>query len=355
MTDSLQVALAVVGISGLVALVGWNTWQARRSRIKSAATLPPQEPRLAEPVFDAGDTVPQERDPADIAVGAVLQQAAPAARREAARLDPLIDALATVTPEAPVSGEQAQAHLPPTRRAGSKPFAIEGLATDTGQWEPVQPGRSYSEFQAGVQLANRLGALNEIEYSEFVHKVQAFADALGAAVDFPDMLDVVARARELDHFASEHDAQLAMHLRARGSAWSIGYVQQHAARHGFVPGAMPGRLVLPSPDEGAPPILTLQFDAQAAFAEDPSQVAVRELTLAFDVPQTAPEQEPFLAWRAAGEALAPTLDADLTDDRGQPLPPAAFESIGRELARLYEALGQRDLAAGSPLARRVFS
>ena len=44
--------------------------------------------------------------------------------------------------------------------------------------------------------------------------------------DFPDMLDVVARARELDDFASQHDAQLAVHLRANGAAWSVGYVQQ---------------------------------------------------------------------------------------------------------------------------------
>ena len=45
--------------------------------------------------------------------------------------------------------------------------------------------------------------------------------------DFPDMLDVVARARELDAFASRHDAQLAVHLRANGAAWSVGYIQQH--------------------------------------------------------------------------------------------------------------------------------
>ncbi len=59
-------------------------------------------------------------------------------------------------------------------------------------------------------MANRSGALNEIEYSEFIQKIQTFADAIGAEVDFPDMLEVVARARELDAFAGEHDAQLAV-------------------------------------------------------------------------------------------------------------------------------------------------
>jgi len=62
-----------------------------------------------------------------------------------------------------------------------------------------------------------------------------------------------------------------------------------------------------------------------------------------------------LAWCAAGEALSLALDASLVDDRGQPLNPAAFETIGNELERLYGALAARDIAAGSPAARRLFS
>jgi hypothetical protein len=112
-----------------------------------------------------------------------------------ARLDALIDALVPLALESPVSGELVLSHLPPSRRAGTKPFLIEGLNAATGQWEPPVAGQRYGELQAGVQLASRSGALNEIEYSEFVQKVQAFADAVGAMPDFPDMLDVVgARA-----------------------------------------------------------------------------------------------------------------------------------------------------------------
>jgi hypothetical protein len=245
--------------------------------------------------------------------------------------------------------------MPATRRAGSKAVFVEGQNAESGLWEPIQAGQRYSELQAGVQMANRLGAINEIEYSEFVQKIQTYADSVGAMADFPDMLEAVAQAREVDQFASGHDAQLVLRLRARGSAWSVGYVQQHATRHGFIPGVIPGRLVLPSAEEGAPPILSLTFDAQAAFAEDLNQSAVRELTLAFDVPQTAPELQPFLAWRAAGEALAHTLSATLTDDGSQPLNAKGFDAIAHELSRLYAAMAQRDLAAGSAVARRLFS
>jgi hypothetical protein len=246
-------------------------------------------------------------------------------------------------------------HLPPTRRAGSKSFFVEGLNAVTKEWEPPSAGQRYGEFQAGVQLANRGGALNEIEYSEFVQKVQAFADGIGAMADFPDMLEAVARARELDQFAGDHDAQLAVHLRSRSVAWSLGFIQQHAARHGFVQGMVPGRLVLPGTEDGAPPVLTLAFDSQAALAEDPAQSALRDVTLSFDVPQTDPTSEPFIAWQASAQALALGMDAAIVDDNGNPLAAESFGIIGSELTALYEALEARGLPAGSAAARRLFS
>ena len=120
-------------------------------------------------------------------------------------------------------------------------------------------------------------------------------------------------------------------------------------------GALPGRLVYGAGEDGAPPVLTLQFDPQAALSDDPNQAALRELTLAFDVPQTSAGEAPFAAWCRSGEALAEALDAALYDDGGQPLHPAAFAAIEEALQRLYTTLAERDLGAGSPAARRLFS
>ena len=185
--------------------------------------------------------------------------------------------------------------------------------------------------------------------------MQAFAESIGALVDFPDMIDVVARARELDHFASDHDAQLCLRLHAVGAAWSIGYLLQHATKLGFVPGPIPGRMVLPGTEDGAPPVLTLAYDAQAALEEDPNLSSVRNLSLSFDVPQTAATAEPFVLWQTSAQSLAASMEAVIADDRGQQLADESFAAIGEKLRELYEALEARDLAAGSPAARRVFS
>jgi hypothetical protein len=270
-------------------------------------------------------------------------------------LDALIDAIAPIRLDGPVAGEIALAALPPTRRAGSKPFAIEGLNLASGQWETPTAGKRYRAFQAGVQLANRTGALNEIEYSEFVMKAQSFADALNGTPDFPDMIEQVAHARELDHFASDHDAQLSFTLRARSTAWSSGYIHQHAAWLGFVPSLMPGRLVLPAAVEGQPVLLGLSFDGQAVLSEDPDQSAVREVVLSLDVTHVSRSEQPYVRMREAAITLAAGMDGLITDDAGRIIPAEALDSIGADLEHLYNALEARDLAAGSPQARRLFS
>jgi len=340
--SSFTVGIAILGGLVLAALVAWNTWNNRRNT--------PRQPEMAVAQGGSLDVAAETADPP---LDAPLRPA-PVPDKKAA-LDALIDAIAPIPLDGVVSGEAALAAMPPTRRAGSKPFAIEGLNESTGQWETPRAGQRYTAFQAGVQLANRAGALNEIEFSEFVMKAQAFADAVNGSPEFPEMLDTVARARELDQFASEHDAQLSFTLRARNAAWSPGYLQQNAARHGFVAGAIPGRMVFPSSTPGTAPVLGLSFDTQAAMADDPAHTAVREVTLSLDVPQVPRSEQPFVRMREAAIALAASMDGLITDDNGQVIRVEALDVIGADLENLYDVLDARDVSAGSPQARRLFS
>ena len=348
--SNFTLGLAITGGLVLAGVVAHGAWVSRRNTPRQALVgddLPPLDPiqprDLHEPSFDADSL-------ASLSEGAAL----PVSDKKAT-LDPLIDVIAPIALENAVSGEAALNAVPPTRRVGSKPFAIEGLNAVHRQWEAPMQSQRYDAFQAGVQLANRSGALNDIEYSEFVIKTQAFADAMNGSPEFPEMRDEVARARELDGFAGDHDAQLSFTLRARHTAWSPGFIAQNAARLGFVAGVIPGRMVLPASTPGMPPILGLGFDAQAALADDPTLAAVREVTLSLDVPQVERAERPFVRMRETAAALALAMDGVVTDDNGQPLATDAMDVIGSELENLYDTLQEHDIAAGSVLARRLFS
>ena len=345
--NSLQIWLAIAGGVVLAAVVAHGAWVARKK-------APRQADAAAVPVSARGGDAAAQRAEPTLDDSALPPIHVPSPERRPP-LDALIDCLASVSVDGLVSGDAALAAMPPTRRAGSKPTGIEGLNDASGHWEYPAPGQRYRAFQAGVQLANRSGPLNEIEFSEFVVKTQAFADAIGGTPDFPDMLAEVARGRELDQFSGSHDAQLGFTLRARQTAWSAGYVHQQAARLGFVAGAIPGRLVLPGSVPGVPAILELGFDTRAALSDDPALSSIQQVTLSLDVPHVARIERPFVRLREAAQALAAAMDGVVTDDNGQVLHGDTLDRIGADLEQLYDALEQRDLAAGSPQARRLFS
>lgn len=378
--NSLLLSLSIAGGVVLAGVVAHGAWTARKSAPKLAdaddnadSKLDGIEPSGLSGLFNSEDKVepslhaqshgqavqnlPVEPEFDTAQFDAEL--AAIHAPEKKPSLDPLIDVLTVIDLDSPLSGDAILAAMPATRRVGSKPFAVEGLREDGLEdglvWEVPRPGHRYTSLQAGVQLANRTGALNDIEYSEFVIKSQTFADAVGGEPEFPEMQDEVARARELDAFAAAHDAQLRFVLRAVGVAWSTGYVAQNAARIGFIAGALPGRMVLPNSVANLPQLITLTFDSQAAMAEDASQSAIRELTLSLEVPHVARTEHPFARMRECAAALAAAMDGRLCDDQGQLMSESALNALAIDIERLYDALDERDLSAGSMLARRLFA
>jgi hypothetical protein len=346
--SDLQIGLVIAGGLMLAIMMAHGAWTSRRNRPRQATPADPDAPATEISMFTG---VEPELDDAAFEVS---HFPLPTPEKKPL-MDALIDVIATIATDGPVTGDAALAGMPTTRRVGSKPFSIEGFSQTQQRWEIPMAGQRYSAFQAGVQLANRSGALNEIEYSEFVMKTQAFCEAINGTPDFPEMREQVARARELDQFAGNHDAQLGFVLRARNAAWSAGYVQQNAARLGFIAGAIPGRMVIPASVAGLPSVLSLSFDTQAAMAEDPALSAIREVAISLDVAQVSRSENAFARMCDAARKLADGMDGLVTDDNGLQLPPEAMTVIGAELEHLYDTLDQRDLAAGSALARRLFS
>ena len=191
---NLTIALSILGALLIVALLFHGclvgaardgaAWLVEAAPAGAVAAGGGAESDRREPSLDGTASAARAQRPRRAATrSAMTIEGRPLRRRLALRLDALIDAIAPLRLEAPISAELALTHLPPTRRAGSKPFMIEGLNAETGEWESPAPGQRYGEFQAGVQLANRGGALNEIEYSEFVQKIERFAEGIGATAD----------------------------------------------------------------------------------------------------------------------------------------------------------------------------
>lgn len=279
-------------------------------------------------------------------------------------LDRRIDCVVPIRIANPVSYDKLLPLMQRLRRAGSKPIFIEGRpgGTDEGSgaggerrllWETLQAGGRYSEVRVGVQLANRSGALNELEFSEFVSGVQFLADAIDGEPDFPDMMETVQMARELDGFAAQCDAQLSVNVRSDGAPWSANYVQSVAAQDGLLLSRDGTRFV--KLDAKQNPIFMLQFEDTNFLRDDLTYKGGEMITLLLDVPVADEDILPFRLMCEYAISLAQRIGAHVVDDQRRPLPEASMLAIEKQLLTLYARLERAGIPAGSPVARRLFS
>lgn len=308
----------------------------------------------------------EDGDPAQTATMAApapkpaAPEAAPAAmdgQPAQAVIDPLIDCIVPMHLERKASGDRILPLTGRLRRAGTKQVHIEGLRAEANAWEPVTAGHQYEDIQVAVQLANRSGPLNALEFSEFVNAVEALAEALDASADLPDMTETVANARELDGFAAGADVQLGVNVISDGAPWSAAYVQTVATQDGLVLSRDGTRFIRyePGADGVQKPLFTLQFGDTNFLRDDLTVNAGRQITLLLDVPQAPQTVKPFKTVCEYGYSLAQRMGAQLVDDNMRPLTEASFVAIFAQLEKLYEKLEARGMPAGSSAAQRLFS
>jgi len=247
------------------------------------------------------------------------------------------------------------------RRVGSKPLCVEGLpaaqaspnaepaphsasagpgAKDGAHWQALVGSEHYRAVRLGVLLANRSGALNAMEFSEFVGAVQALADQLSVLADTPDMGAVLSRARELDEVCANLDAQIGVAIDCPEPlgvsdlarlATVCRCVERGNNRHARL--GPSGEVVF-----------------SLALADAPNR-----LQLLLDVPRAPRALDPWQQMIECARICAQQLGGNLVDDAGRPLPDAQLSRIGEQLQMRYVSLEDAGFPAGSALALRLFN
>ncbi|GAU01293.1 MULTISPECIES: cell division protein ZipA C-terminal FtsZ-binding domain-containing protein [Burkholderia cepacia complex] len=267
-------------------------------------------------------------------------------------VDRRIDCIVPIRLAGPLPGDKILPAAQRLRRAGSKPVHIEGKP-EGGQWELLQNGVRYEELRAAAQLANRSGALNELEFSEFVTGVQQFADTIDGAPEFPDMMETVAMARELDAFAAQCDAQLSINVMSDGAPWSANYIQAVASQDGLLLSRDGTRFV--KLDAKQNPVFMLQFGDTNFLRDDLTYKGGNMITLVLDVPVAEEDILPFRLMCDYAKSLSERIGARVVDDSRRPLPESTLLAIEQQLMKLYAKLEEAGIPAGSPVTRRLFS
>ncbi|WP_454774560.1 cell division protein ZipA C-terminal FtsZ-binding domain-containing protein [Janthinobacterium tructae] len=306
---------------------------------------PPAAPVSDAPVHAEPSLGDAPAEPVPAPAAAPVQEVSAASEQATSLVDPLIDCLLPLSLEAPVRGDKILPVLQTLRLVGNKPVHFIGLHVN-GDWEPITHGGVYTKMQGGVQLASRSTALNELEYSELVTRLRGVADEIGAEPEVPDMMEVMAEARNLHRFVAGHDAQLGVNLHTNGAPWAISTLLFALEKQGF--DVRPdGRFVMPDGDGSH----LFSLSTNVTLAEETTP----RLTLLLDVPCVAPARDGFGAMVACAKALVGRLDATIVDDYNQALSDAALAEIAGQVQEFYQEMDAADIPAGSTRALRLFS
>jgi len=360
--SDLQLSLIVLAVIAIAAVWLFNALVERRRRKVFEQRLRPRGAAIGP---DAGTTMRVDADAGsrnepsfgeqEPAEGDATAAADPAATpltdpETQPVVDDHIHAVVTLEPEGQVSGERALSLLHAFRHAGRQPVLLVGVTGD--RQEPLRAGHRYDAVLVAVQLANRSGPLNEIEWSEFVAALQHVSEQIPASCEIPDMRETTARARALDAACVPLDAQIGINLASATSGWSGQDVADVARRLGLILRA-DGRFHALG-DDGST-LFVLQNGDGAAFRADTLEVQrTTRLTLLLDVPRAPQAQHPFEKLVEIANELAQALEASIVDDQSRILSASALASIGRQIEPVYAKLVDAEMPAGSSRALALF-
>ena len=364
MTD-LQISLIGVGIAIVVGVIAYNKWQEYRAKkhVERAFSDPVDDVLIGAQV----DSSTERREPVldDTVVSGLADSDQQLPVQEETRtadnvvlvktpeipVDDLIELPIMLNLEESLRAEKILPHLQSLRYTGSKPVRFLGMPDNNDvpekNWQTIVPGNSYRHLKACVQLANRNGALNEIEYSELLLRLRQIADAIGAEPEVPEMSDVIEKARQLYQFVADHDAKLGISIRSNGAPWQIVTLKTALEKQGFE-SRPDGQFVMKDRENGG-----ILFSLSTN--ELPASETATRLTLLMDVPCIAQEKDGFGQMVQCGKALCIRLDGALVDDGNQMLTDKFLDEISGQVNDFYKEMQESSVPAGSIRALKLFN
>jgi hypothetical protein len=347
--SELQLGLLGIGVLVVVGVLAYNKMQEARLKRQSDEAF---GSRHDDVLLGGGDT-PRRPGGATERVEPTMSEPPEEHGPVGGLLDPRIDFIATLETPNAVTGETISTAIVDSQTKPGKAVSWEGYNKQTANWELLAAAGEYQRLRAGMQLADRNGAANQEDLSDFGGLVESVAEAIGANSTVPDSAGALQRAQQLDALCADVDVQIGLNLIARGGAMAGTRIRALAEAHGL---ALEPDGTFCRRDESGLPLYTLCNMEEHAFAADSMRaLTTKGLTLLFDVARAPGGIATFDRYVEFARALGESLSAGIVDDNRQSLDDAGLRRIRDQLQALYASMEQRGIPAGSPLALRLFS
>jgi hypothetical protein len=274
------------------------------------------------------------------------------------RPDPLgidfrVDFLARMLPLEPVSAESLADILANAPDVGRQ-MTVLGCPVGGQDWQPVlRQSLRYEEVAVALQQVDRSGLIAPAALERFARWVDDVAERITATCIPPDLEASHAVAAELDAFCAEADVLIGINVVAPDVPVPATKVRALAEAAGFRLQPL-GHFALEN-DDGLV-LLTLSDIEGRPFISDQIRTAASSgVTLLLDIPRTPQPARVYNQMMQIARQMAQGIGGRIVDDKRQGLSDAGVRIIGERIAALESRLAAQRMAAGSALARRVFS
>lgn len=375
--SDLQLGLVCAGGAAVVALIGYNLWQERRARKHAEQLFRPSErdALLDAELVEAIPPAPGGRmEPTtfvtsfenssgqdDIDMAPRVQptaRARTAATRAAQPVLPAdsqaIDCVVTVEAPAGIAAASLFTAQQALLAGFSKPLRWFGWDDSANQWTELDarsPG-NLNRATAALQLADRRGAVSDVDLMRFYDQMQRLCDQFLAVPRLPARNEVLERANELDHFCSDVDIQIAINVAAKEGSFPGTKIRGLAEAAGMIllaDGAYHAQ------DEEGRTLYTLSNQEAASFsAEQLRNLYTTGVTVALDVPRAPDPVASFDKMVSFAQKLSAALNGVLVDDNRVLLSERSISLIRGQIAQFDQQMERQGIPAGSEVALRLF-
>ncbi len=268
-------------------------------------------------------------------------------------IDDKIDLVAVILCNAPVAPNVLMDAIGQSRQFG-KPVFWEGL--QNGSWGQLHTDvPRYKEIKAGLQLVDRKGAMDEIFIGQFSQLVHEFAGNADGVCQIEPSESATRRAQETDQFAASVDVEIGVNVVSR-SGVSFQGTKVRALCESAGLKLDPGSGVFQSiNDRGEIQFVVANLEPRAFMPDQIKNLTTQGLTILLDVPRTTDGIKVFQQIMLLARSLAEGLGGEVVDDARKPLTNTGADAIKMQLAEIIRRMSERNIAAGSRLAQRLFS
>ncbi|WP_300454217.1 cell division protein ZipA C-terminal FtsZ-binding domain-containing protein [Accumulibacter sp.] len=270
-------------------------------------------------------------------------------------LSPTIDYIAAIETSEPAAAYRIREMQRAALARIGKPVNWIAYNEETGEWEPILEDSDslYRHIRVGLQLVDRKGPVRDGDLSVFHVAMLELATELLGVAELPLRDPALQMAAQLDEFCAGVDIQIGVNVISQGQVFPGTKLRGLAESAGML--IDPDGRFARCDDDGNVLYVLLNQEAKGFTSDSMRTMTTHGVTFLLDVPRVANGDRVLTQMVELARRFADALHGALVDDNRRPLSENAIEPIRRQVLQYQTAMANRQLPAGGPLARRLFS